>query len=228
MTENAADKAVLRGKALLNGRLNVSIAALILFFGVSSIISSALSKPQENFLFEFRYMTMNGTVFTTLIALIIVVFGLRGMITGKRAEPRRLYFFRLCSAVTESVIAVVILMSFFPFVPDDPDLLNYESFCMHVIIPVLSVVSFLLDPCPVEFRHPVLRLNCAWLITLYAAVVITLILTGFIPQEKIPYSFLDFTARPPAYIVYFGCFVYSFTYILTVILSEWNRRIAHR
>ena len=215
-------------KALRREKLSVMTAALILFFGVSSIVYSALSKTQESFLFEFRYMTFNGTLFTTLVALIIVISGLRGIITGKPSGQRRLCFFRLCSAVTECVIAAVIMMSFLPFVPDDPELMRYDSFCMHIIIPALSVASFLLDPSPVEFRHPVMRLNCAWLITLYAAVVVTLILTGLLPQEKIPYSFMDFSARPPVYFICFGCFIYSFTYILTVLLSEWNRRIALR
>lgn len=210
----------------LNIGLNLVISALILVLGVSSIIVSAYVKAPENFLFEFRYMTVNGTVFTSIIALMIFILSLAEAITGKAGISDRLYYFRLSSAVTETIIAVVIAMSFFPTVPDSPNILSYESFNMHVIIPFLSIVSFLLNRTPRETMHPLLRLNCAWLITIYAAVVITLILTGALPQDKIPYSFLDFRTGSIWYIVYFGCFIYSFTYVLSFLLTNLNRRVS--
>lgn len=206
-------------------QLDLLLSALIFVLGVSSLTVSALSKLQENFLMEFRYMTINGTLFTTLISFLILLVKAAEMRTGKPKKPKTLYYFRLCAAVTESIIAVVILLSLFPFVPDNPSLLSYESFTMHVVIPVLSIVSFLVNESPVEYAHPVLRLNCTWLITLYAAVVITLIITGLIPQEKIPYSFLDFQTRPIGYMICFGCFIYSFTYVLSVLLTEGNKKL---
>lgn len=210
----------------LNIILNLVISSLILFFGVSSIIVSAYVKAPENFLFEFRYMTLNGTVFTSIIALMILVVSIIEAKTGKVSISDRLYYFRLSSAVTESIIAVVIAMSFFPTVPDSPNILSYESFNMHVTIPVLSIISFLLNRNPRETMHPLLRLNCAWLITIYAAVVISLILTGALPQDKIPYSFLDFRTMPIWYIVYFGFFIYSFTYVLSFLFTNLNRRVS--
>lgn len=206
-------------------QLDLLLSSLTFILGVSSLTVSALSKMQENFFMEFRYMTVNGTLFTTLISFIIIVVKAAETRKGKTKKQKQLYFFRLCAAVTECIIAVVILLSFFPFVPDSPNLFSFESFTMHIIIPLLTISSFVLNESPVEFSHPVFRLNCTWLITLYAAVVITLIVTGLIPQEKIPYSFLDFHTRPIGYIVCFGIFIYSFTYILSVLLTEGNKRL---
>lgn len=213
------------GRGRRSIQLDLMLSSLIFILGASSLTVSALSKIQENFLMEFRYMTVNGTLFTTLISFIIILVKLAELRTGKNKQQKTLYYFRLCAAVTECIIGVVILLSFFPFVPDDPSLLSYESFTMHVVLPVLSVISFLVNEAPVDYAHPVLRLNCAWLITLYAAVVITLIITGLIPREKIPYSFLDFQTRPAGYMIYFGLFIYSFTYVLSVLLTEGNKKL---
>ena len=210
----------------LNIILNLVISSLILILGISSIIVSAYVKAPENFLFEFRYMTVNGTVFTSIIAFMILIVSIIEAKSGKYSIADRLYYFRLSSAITESIIAVVIAMSFFPAVPDSPNILSYESFNMHVIIPILSIVSFLLNRSPRETMHPLLRLNCAWLITIYASIVITLILTGTMPQDKIPYSFLDFRTRSIWYIVYFGFFIYSFTYVLSYIFTNLNKRMS--
>ena len=210
----------------LNTRLNLIISAMIFVLGASSIAVTAYANAPQGFLFEFRYMTVNGTVFTTIIAFIILLASIAEAVTGRAKISDKLYYFRLSSAVTECIIGVVIAMSFFPSVPDKPDIMSYESFCMHVVIPLLSIISFLLNRTPRERMHPLLRLNCAWLITIYAAVVITLILTGAIPQDKIPYSFLNFYTQSIWYIVYFGCFIYSFAYILSFLLTEWNRKLS--
>lgn len=213
-------------KDKINLKWNLAVSAAIFVLGVSSIAVSAASKTNENFLFEFRYMTLNGTVFTTLISLLVILFSAVQLKTGKLTQSDRLYFFRLSSAVTECIIAVVILMSLLPFVPDNPDILTFDSFTMHIIIPLLSVISFLLNKSPVEYAHPLFRLNCAWLITLYGAVVVTLILLGWIPQDKIPYSFLDLYSHPFTTFFYFGCFIYSFTYILSYLFSIGNKRLS--
>lgn len=218
----------LHPKTRMNIRMNLLFSSLIFLFGTSSVAASAFSKIEENFFLEFRFMTLNGTVFTTLISLIMVIISLYEIKTGKEWQPKTLYYFRLSSAVTETIIAAVIGMSFLPFVPDNPDIMTYDSFCMHVIIPLLSIVSFLLNRTPKDDIHPLKRLTCSWLITLYAAIVITLIVTGWIPQDKIPYSFLDIYTQPVWSLVYFGAFIYSFAYLLSVVYTEWNRRIVSR
>lgn len=217
---------VFHKRELLNIKLNIMIAGLILFFGVTSIFVSAMSHINENFLFEFRYMTLNGTVFTTLISLITLILSVIQLRRGVNYESTKLYYLRLSSAVTEGIIATVILMSFFPSVPDNPNIFTYDSFCMHVLIPLLAVTSFLLNKSPVAYMSPLSTLNCAWLITLYAIVVISMILGGVIPDEKIPYSFLNFNTQPIYYIFYFGVFIYSFAYVLSFLFAHINRKMA--
>lgn len=209
-----------------NTRWNLLIASLIFVLGSVSIFLSLFDKNETDFFLEFRFMTMNGTIFTTLISLIILIVCVFELIQNRAVISDRLYYFRLSSAVTEIIIAVVIAMSFLPAVPDSPNIFTFASFTMHVILPVLSVISFLINKTPVPHLHPVRRFNCSWLITLYAVTVITMIMLGFIPQDKIPYSFLDFQNRPAWYIVYFGCFIYSLTYVMSYFLTDGNSRMS--
>ena len=142
-------------------QVNLLLSAAIFALGAASLAVSVLSKPQENYFYEFRYMTVNGTVFTTLISLIILPVYAVQLRTGKVIVIKQLYFFRLSAAVTECIIAVVILLSFFPLVPDNPSILSFDSFNMHVVIPLLSILSFLMSESPAKAIHPLMRLNCA-------------------------------------------------------------------
>ena len=209
-----------------NTRWNLLIASLIFIFGSASVFLSLFDKSEADFFLEFRFMTMNGTIFTTLISLMILIVSAFELRKNRAVISDRLYYFRLSSAVTEIIIAVVIAMSFLPSVPDNPNVFTFPSFTMHVILPVLSVISFLINKTPVRDLNPFRRFNCSWLITLYAVTVITMITVGFIPQEKIPYSFLDFQNHPSWYVIYFGCFIYSLTYLSSFWLTDGNSRMA--
>ncbi len=209
----------------LNYKLNIWISILIFILGTSSLIVSAFSKENENFLLSFRYMTFNGTVFSTLVSLIVIALSFSKVKSEKAYKQNILYYFRLSSAVTEIIIAVVIALSFLPSVPDNPNLLSYDSFNMHVIIPLLTVISFLLHPSPAEKTGALLHLSCAWLITIYSAVIMTLIVFGLIPESLIPYSFLDVHSMPVWYIITFGLFIYSFVYVLSYWLTGMQERI---
>ena len=104
-------------------------------------------------------------------------------------------------------------------------MLSYDSFNMHVVIPLLTVISFLLHPSPAEKTGALLHLSCAWLITIYSAVIMTLIVFGLIPESLIPYSFLDVHSMPVWYIITFGLFIYSFVYVLSYWLTGMQERI---
>ena len=110
----------------LNYKLNIWISILIFILGTSSLIVSAFSKENENFLLSFRYMTFNGTVFSTLVSLIVIALSFSKVKSEKAYKQNILYYFRLSSAVTEIIIAVVIALSFLPSVPDNPNLLSYD------------------------------------------------------------------------------------------------------
>ncbi len=227
MTSTSAQKPLTR-RGKINARVNLVIAACVFVLGTASVFVSLADKNEADFFLEFRFMTMNGTIFTTLIALITLIVSALELKNKRKSRVvhEKLYYFRLCSAVTETIIAVVVAMSFLPFVPDNPNILTFESFNMHVIIPPLTIFSFLADKTPEKRLSPLLRFNCAWLITCYAVIVITMIVVGWIPQEKIPYSFLDYRTHPIWYMICFGCFIYSFTYVLSFLFTDLNRRIS--
>lgn len=213
------------GNARTDSKAGFWVSVLIFLLGTSSLTVSAFSQENENFLMSFRYMTVNGTAFSTLVSTIVIFISASKTRSGAEHWQNRLYFLRLSSAVTEIIIAVVIAMSFLPSVPDDPDLLSYDSFNMHIVIPLLSVISFLLHPTSARKTGILAHLRCAWLITLYAAVIILLIVFGMIPKEMIPYSFLDIHSMPVWYILAFGFFIFSFVYVLSFLLTDLQYRL---
>ena len=179
-----------------------------------------------DFLSDFRFMTINGTVFTSIISLITAVISLAEIIKGEDIKLEKFYFLRLTSVVTESIIAIVILMSLFPFIPDKPNILKYDSFNMHVIIPILTIVSFLIAEPPSDKIKPIMRFNGSALITIYSVIIVSLILWGVIPQSEIPYSFLEVNTRPLWYILLAGVIIYAGAYFLSWGYIELNKKIS--
>ena len=207
-------------------QLNILISITISVLGFCSFFISVVRDMNWDFLSDFRFMTINGTVFTSIISLITAVISLIEIIKGEDIKLEKFYFLRLTSVVTESIIAFVILMSLFPFVPDKPDILKYDSFNMHVIIPALTIISFLIAEPPSNKIKPVMRLNGSALITIYSVIIVSLILWGVIPQKDIPYSFLEVNTRPLWYILLAGVIIYASAYFLSWGYIELNKRVA--
>lgn len=209
-------------------QLNILIGFTISVLGLCSFFISVVRDMNWDFLSDFRFMTINGTVFTSIISLITAFISLAEIIKGEDIKLEKFYFLRLTSVVTESIIAFVILMSLFPFVPDKPDILKYDSFNMHVIIPALTIISFLIAEPPSEKIKPLMRLNGSALITIYAVIIISLILWGVIPQKDIPYSFLEVNTRPLWYVLLAGVIIYAGAYFLSWGYIELNKRVSKR
>ncbi len=207
-------------------QLNILISLTISILGFCSFFISVVRDMNWDFLSDFRFMTINGTVFTSIISLVTAVISLMEIIKGEDIKLEKFYFLRLTSVVTESIIAFVILMSLFPFVPDKPDILKYDSFNMHVIIPALTIISFLIAEPPSNKIKPVMRFNGSALITIYSVIIISLILWGVIPQSEIPYSFLEVNTRPLWYILLAGVIIYASAYFLSWGYIELNKRVA--
>lgn len=223
---------VLENKEYINSRfkykkqLIILISITISVLGFSSFFISAVEDLNWDFLSDFRFMTINGTLFTSAISLFTLVFSIVELNQNREIFNVKFYFLRLTAVVTECIIALVIFMSFFPFIPDNPNILKYDSFNMHVIIPILTIISFLLAEPPSNKIKPIMRFNGAALITIYAVIIISLILLGFIPQNKIPYSFLEVTTRPLWYILLAGAIIYSCSYFLSWGFISWNKHIS--
>lgn len=207
-------------------QLNIIIGSTISVLGFCSILISVVEDMNWDFLSDFRFMTINGTVFTSIISLITAVISLAEIIKGEDIKLEKFYFLRLTSVVTESIIAIVILMSLFPFIPDKPNILKYDSFNMHVIIPILTIVSFLIAEPPSDKIKPIMRFNGSALITIYSVIIVSLILWGVIPQSEIPYSFLEVNTRPLWYILLAGVIIYAGAYFLSWGYIELNKKIS--
>ena len=207
-------------------QLNILISLTISVLGFCSFLISVVEDMNWDFLSDFRFMTINGTVFTSIISLITAVISLAEIIKGEDIKLEKFYFLRLTSVVTESIIAIVILMSLFPFIPDKPNILKYDSFNMHVIIPILTIVSFLIAEPPSEKIKPIMRFNGSALITIYSVIIVSLILWGVIPQSEIPYSFLEVNTRPLWYILLAGVIIYAGAYFLSWGYIELNKKIS--
>lgn len=207
-------------------QLNILISLTISVLGFCSFFISVVRDMNWDFLSDFRFMTINGTVFTSIISLITAVISLAEIIKGEDIKLEKFYFLRLTSVVTESIIAIVILMSLFPFIPDKPNILKYDSFNMHVIIPILTIVSFLIAEPPSEKIKPIMRFNGSALITIYSVIIVSLILWGVIPQSEIPYSFLEVNTRPLWYILLAGVIIYTGAYFLSWGYIELNKKIS--
>ncbi len=207
-------------------QLNILISLTISVLGFCSFFISVVRDMNWDFLSDFRFMTINGTVFTSNISLITAVISLAEIIKGEDIKLEKFYFLRLTSVVTESIIAIVILMSLFPFIPDKPNILKYDSFNMHVIIPILTIVSFLIAEPPSEKIKPIMRFNGSALITIYSVIIVSLILWGVIPQSEIPYSFLEVNTRPLWYILLAGVIIYAGAYFLSWGYIELNKKIS--
>ena len=207
--------------------MNTLLCVAVLVLGISAFLDAAM-RNKTNWLTDFRFMTVNGTLYTVLTAGLTAAVCLREFISQKEIYNSFLYSLRLSSAVTECVIAMVIALSFLPFIPDSPDIFRYDSFCMHVVIPLLSVISFLLFETPEDRLRPLHRLSSVWLIAAYAAVMIPLIAAGVIPRRWIPYSFLDIGFQPIWYVLLAGVIVFAGAMFFARLLFSVNRYYTDR
>ena len=133
---------------------------------------------------------------------------------------------RLASAVAEALILTVVMISQMPFSPQHMHILRCDMFLMHILIPVLTVLSFTLNDSPAGKLSIRKIFNGTWFVTLYAVTLITLILSGVITQEQIPYFFLDIAHMPPLAVV--GCFIltYALGFALSALLYRLNRKLS--
>ena len=204
--------------------VNLLISILIAVSGILSVLF--IWNYDREGLLTFRWMTVDGTIFTTAASVFYVVVSILEIARYTELTSLSVYFARLASAVAEGLIVIVVLLSQLPISPEHLHIFRFDMFQMHILIPVLTIMSFILNDSPIgklSFRQ---KLQGTWFITLYAAVILTLILTGIIPAEQIPYFFLD-VAHMPA-LAFIGCFVfiYSVAILLSHFLSNWNRKLS--
>lgn len=203
---------------------NICISALIVFLGVSSFLFGWQLEPSVTI---FRYLTVDGTVFTTIGAAVFIVANLIELIFHTEVTRTSVYFIRLSAAVAEAVIFIVVLFSQLPIFSEHlPINDRYDSFVMHVLIPVLGVTSFLINDSPIGKLTRIQRWRGTWFVTFYAVNILALIASERLPAELIPYFFLDYRNVHWSIVAFAAVFVYTVGYLMSWRISEWNRRLS--
>ncbi len=112
------------------------------------------------------------------------------------------------------------------FSPEHMHIFRFDMFNMHIAIPLLTIVSFLLNDSPVGKIDFLQKLQGTWFVTLYAVVELTLILTGVIPQEMIPYFFLDIRHMPLVSFLMYFVIIYVMAYLFSHLLWKYNKKLS--
>ena len=216
----------LRQRYYQKKHLNLVISAVIVVLGITSVMF-IWNYDQEGLL-SFRWLTVDGTVFTVLMALCYIAVNLSEMAHYTELTSTPVYFIRLSSAVAEALIITVVLLSQLPISSEHMHIWRYDMFNMHILIPILTITSFLVNDSPIgklTFRQ---RLRGTSFVTAYAIVILALILVGRIPPDKIPYFFLDILNLPALKFIGYFVFLYGVSYLFSVLLSKWNLKASWR
>ena len=215
--EKALDRSLIR-----KNTANICVSAVILLLGVSSFLYGLTLEPSVTI---FRWLTVDGTLFTTCGALACIVINLVEIVRREDLIFTATYYIRLSMAVAESVIFIVVVFSQLPVFSEHlPMFDRYDSFVMHVVIPILGVASFLFNDSPIGRLSPGKCLLGASYVSVYAVIIVTLISTEKLPTELIPYFFLDYRTNGFGIFLLAFAFVYTVAYLMGWGLSVWNRK----
>ena len=204
--------------------VNVAISAVIAILGVASVIY--IWNFDGDGMMTFRWLTVDGTIFTTAIAIFYVVISIYEMIRYTELTWKTAYYLRLGAAVTESLIVVVVLLSQLPFAPDHMHIFRFDMFNMHIVIPVLMVLSFIVNDSPIGKFTAGQKIHGTCFVTLYAIVILTLIVTDVVPYEMIPYFFLDVFHMPVLTFIGYFLVIHAIAYVLTHFIVKWNQKLS--
>ena len=203
---------------------NLAVSFIIVVLGISSVIF-IFRHDREGWL-TLRWLTVDGTLFTTIISFIFIILDVSEFLYLTEHSSVPVYFMRLAAAVAEGLIMTVVLISQLPFFSEHMHIFRYDMFNMHILIPILMIASFVSNDSPagvLSFRQ---KWHGTWYVTLYAAVIITLILTGVIATERIPYFFLDVTHLPLLDLAGYFAAIYGIAFGLSCLLSYLNRKLS--
>ena len=230
MQENAdsrtieAIEAAFTRRYVLKKRANLTICMLIAVLGLTSFLYGLRLESMPTI---FRWLTVDGTLFTTISAILCIGVNLLEVLRNTELTWRSVYYLRLSSAVAESVILIVVLFSQLPVFPEHLPLLDrYDSFVMHVLVPLLGIESFLINDSPIGRLKPGQRWRGTLFISCYGVNIFTLISTGLLPPELIPYPFLNYRENGWGFFLAAFVFIYGCGYLMAWGISEANRKLS--
>ena len=201
---------------ILKKRVNAIICFFIALCGLTAVLYSRFIF--HNPLYDrLRYMTFWGTIFTSIVSFIFGFVCIREAAGQTEVTYRPVYFLRLSSATTETVIFAV---------PDVPDVTSYPGIMMHLVVPFMTVMSFILNDPPFGKPKPAEPFKGTIFIALYAVVMLVVFGTGILPSEKAPYSFLDF--KNTSMLFKMACLIGIFAvgYGVSLLLMRLNKKIS--
>ena len=204
--------------------LNILCCLLITFLGVTATIYKV--RYEGGFLTCFREMTVCATVLTSITSAALVILNLYEMKIGSEETFTTLYYWRLSSAVTEMIVLLIVLIGYLPFFSDHPVIARYDMLNMHVIIPLMTIGSFVFNDSPIGEISPLKRLKGLYIIITYTVFILTLILTYIIPEEKIPYSFLNIRHQPVWFVLLAFAVIYGGGYLLSWLFYRLNLKLS--
>lgn len=225
MDEKALDvyKEKFHQRYILKKKFTIFFSILIVFCGVSGILYSALVF-KNNIFDRMRYMTFDGTMFTTLISYVFIIISIVEARENTEMTNRFVYYMRLSSATTEFIIFIVVMVGLSPLVPDNPDITSYPGIMMHLMIPVISIGCFIFNDAPIGKMKPLEPFHGTTYITIYAVIMTFLFGTRILPSSLAPYSFLDFDHHSILFSL--GCLlgIYTIGYFVSIFFVRLNRR----
>ena len=216
--------AELKKRNTIKKLINILACLAITFLGITATIYKV--RYEGGFLTCFREMTVCATVLTSVTSAVLVILNLIELKIGSETTFAPLYYFRLSSAVTEMMVLLIVLTGYLPFFSDHPVIGRYDMINMHVIIPLLTIGSFVFNDSPLGRLSAKKRLGGLNIIVIYTVFILTLILTYIIPESKIPYSFLDVRHQPFWYILLAFVVVYGGGYLLSWLFYRLNLKLS--
>ncbi len=201
------------------------ISFIIVFCGVSAVLYS-IFVFHNNLFNRMRFMTFDGTMYTTLISLLSGIVFLREANDGSEVTNRNVYFLRLSSAVTEFVIFIVVMFGLSPLVPDQPDVTSYTGIMMHLVIPALMLTCFVFNDAPIGRLKPLEPFYGTMFITLYALIMLVLFGLRILPSSLAPYSFLDFDRTEWGFKLLCLAGIYIVGYTISLALAALNNLLS--
>ena len=206
--------------------VNLIVGAMIIAMCVFALIRMA-SIDREGLLM-LRWMTVDGTLFTLTLTIFFFVVIIVELKRHTELTRRAVYFTRLSSAVAVSVILIVVLISQLPIFPMHLHLTRPDMFCMHIAVPLLVIASFTMNDSPLGKLSKKETFYGTSFVTFYAVIILSLIGTGVIKREYIPYGFLDIKAMSLPVIIGTIAVFYVMGYALSSGLSKMNRKLYWR
>ena len=219
-----AVQAALDQRYVMKKWVNLVISMLIVVLGFTSFLYGL---TLESIRTIFRWLTVDGTLFTTISAMLCIAVNLVEVLKNTEMTRRSAYYLRLSSAVAESVIFFVVLFSQLPIFPEHlPIFDRYDSFVMHILVPLLGIESFVINDPSIGRLKPGQRWQGTWFVSYYAVNILTLIATGLLPPELIPYPFLNYKENGWGMFFAAFVFVYGVGYFMAWGISEANRKLS--